>query len=475
MLRIFDKMSPMAPSTQRASRHDAAPEVTLAPARVKLPPSRPLVFEAVDSLGRVNETLRDQCNTAARKVASLISLDEDLSSIFDGVRSSLQRLETTTSELRQANGALTEAQDQTADLRGRLNALRSENEKNKNANQVMMAEAEQNGEALRLAEARLESATDQKYEFNHQIGDLETRLASEQLQTNRLRGELEQVQERQVRTEQSLSNTQLLLAEEQHRLVIVTEQNRTLNAALSDNKVQLAKIGASFSDLQFAHENDRHRLSTLETEIQTQRDEGSTWRGLYQTEQERSKASSSAFQIENDTLGAQLTRSEQAIAEALGLVQGKTDALRRAERKLEEAATRVSGLEMKLGEGQAALSEAASKMLDCEIARAALVARVKPLIQAMRSKNGALRRAQHEVRVLAEQLDADAQRHERELNDQAARVHTLSDQLENERVRRDIAESALYSVRELKANLPDERLSDELNTAPEIKRAALAT
>jgi chromosome segregation ATPase len=404
--------------------------------------------QAIERLARANAAVRKRCTTIARKVESLTSLDQDLSSVFNHFDVVMGDLEQTHATLAETAASLAGERDAHDAMKVRYAAALEEGERQRN-------QLQRQDETIKDLEASVEQLNQLLFERSQTLTELR---AQEEQNLERLAGlmlDLQAARDEQQRQDRQISQLQDNLSAVGLRAELAEETSSAIEAALRDARQTIAELESSVraaaddlaearatgSDLQ----NERDRL------VLAHADELTAWR----TERDKNQAETAVLSDQLAALTVRFESADRLLADLPVLLERAAN----WERKVNDLTAQKERLQAKLNASEAAQQEVAD--------------RAQTLVKAIKVKEKETSRMQASLAEITE-------RHERLSADIAAerdawsKTRTdLSQQVEKERAERLLVQASLECLQLERAEALQAEKNRVPNTTPVSETATL--
>ena len=406
----------------------------------------------LSEIGRENEVVRREHESVVSKVKALLALEDDIARVFARTDAIMDDLEVTKSELakREALGRFEREARDAAVLRA--NGLAEERERLCSDLELSRSEATRVADALRTAEARLQDIDIQIVTLRDDLAITGRDLALQCDTAHYALQDLEAVRAELKLADQLAARRGTEIAESEQRLAIADQLAHSLGLGLAEAQNALAQSRTDADDLSVGLETSRHRISNLESELQTRQQEHAQMRGLWQGEADQHRADVAALQTELDKARAVAGVHERLLEELRAEAEGTGDALKQAERRALEAETAADHNHRKLLAAETARDSAQASFAAAKSQQKVLVRRVKPLITALRAKQAEAHQSAERTADLESRLEAKTRETVSLAGALEQRLTSMIAELEAEKSRRILAEGALSSDRHTRIN-----------------------
>lgn len=409
--------------------------------------------DEADSVGRDNEEIRNRCIDIITKVQGLSSLNDDLASVFGQVDAIMRELEQTKAELVQRNASFQVERDAHSELRTRFNALHDDNEFHKSDNELLRMEAERFRESVSASEARIETLENEAIETAAQLAVGGVQRQEMDAHIAYLTGELQTAQQTVQDADALISSLQSESSAERHRIALLEQNELSLQASLTEAQQTSARLKTDLDDTNIAWETALQQVAAREADVAKFQAEHTRMRGLWQQATDAHSADVSALQTQLETLKSRAEVNERLLTECRAELQAKTDELRQEERRSQESLTKVASLEQKQQGAESLNKERADRVADLEQAQAKLLQRVKPMLKAIKQKDGEIVKLRQQLESLQSRLVVEAERSNADRERAEDTIKALTESYERERVLKALAEGALETDRKERAQL----------------------
>jgi chromosome segregation ATPase len=362
----------------------------------------------------------------------------------------LDELESTRSQLQEAEAKLTVATDVLADLNGKHFTLSTEFESARGQADLLSQERSDLERRLKLVEFALEersSAADQKAQ---ELDAIRAQLQSQIRKTEEVAAELQAVKSDVDEKYRAAANFEQALTIATDRNSLLVQEVESLAVANEGHIEQLTKHLRRESDLEVEIEQARSQITELKSALA----QGEVAQGMVRL---RHQEVVDRLTAENTSVAGQLravedraSTMERLLDEARQQLGSKVSEARGLELKLHEQLMRVATLEKKVGSLQIDLGEAEAKLSQSEEARQALIERSKTLVKTMETRSSTLEKAEGRVQYLNARLEEFAKKLQDQRNQSELQILRLTQELEKERSERVFAEGALQASRRIR-------------------------
>ncbi len=398
-------------------------------------------------IGAENEGIRGLLIEASRKFEELDALRATFGNIVTPVSDMLRELEQEKSQNASLRNLL-------ADVRGNLDALRSEHlqvDRERTAlkqdNAVLRQEigaAHQDMQALDSMRAELSTEVATQHS---QIIQFERQLSAETAQRQaladahrQLTDEIQAADRKQVHLEANMQSLQ-------EKLLLTDEEKQSIQASLDQNIAEASRVSRRLGETEGLLANARSKITELEAAVT----EGDALRNALQVRLdeagEQYQTEASALTNRLNSVQSRAAASEKLLAEVRQTLAARTEESRDWERKANELEAAKIGADKKLRQLESAYEDLERQTAELTQSRATLVERSGAVNKTLKQRETALARAEEKIAALTDrvkQLESDRQvmREEEE-----KRMEELNGALGRERMARAVAEGALASSR----------------------------
>ena len=422
-------------------------------------------------IGSDNEALRNLLIDTGRRIGALDDLKDAFGKLVDPIQKTLRVLELEKSDNVSLRGILGELRSGYDALRSEFNELGRRSAASETEIERLRHELDQVQQAHRASEAAKSELHDEHTTVRGRVGDLERQLAEEAAKVRMLTDENRALSEHSTAADKRIVELEGETSIARERLVLLENEKRSLQGSLDQMLGDHSKISRRVNEIENAHSNAKGRLEQLETALAAAEAERNKLHSAVDEANERRQSEGNALNLRLEAMQSRATAAEKLLAEVRQSLISRTEEGRASERKVVETTIAKNSTDKKLEQMLASLQAQEKQLRDLETSRATLVERSNTLMKTVKARETALARSEEKVQQLSERLkqletDAEANRskHEKRHED----IHST---LQRERLERAVTEGALEATRknyaELQRELAAERAGRREDSKPE--------
>ena len=403
--------------------------------------------DLLETVGRENEGLRHRCEEVVRKVEEAATLRQDLAAVFGHVDIILKDLERTKAALAQRTAALAAERDASHDMKARHRQLFSDHDQLRDENVTLLGERQKHLESSSETETQLHTLHETLAEKSKHLADLTRRSEGERERLAQVEIDVRGAREEMQRADDLIFSLQSDFSAARDHATLVEEDNKTLQANLSDARQQIARHARRENETQVILTANKQRIDDLELMIGSERSEHVKTRGLFQGESTSRRAEVSSLQVRLDAMSTRAEANDRLLGETRSQLHTKIEELRKAERRIQELQTasgpldtRVAGLE----QDNRALKQ---QVAELEAMQLTLTGHTDVLVKSIRAKDKDAVNHKQKIEALTDRYHVEMNRNEEERERLQQTIARLGEQLEKEKLDRAMAEGALDVAR----------------------------
>ena len=408
---------------------------------------------ALDAIGQRDETVRQRISMMAHRLDELQSLQDEFNGIVepivhisDELSRASRRIAELENSLAQQSQALAAARQEAAEAADRLVELTA------GLSDATSLLERTEGE-LREAQATVEEQRETLRARVVTIENLERQLFAETEQKSALLGENKALRNEVQAADTALTEAEYDARSARERAESFSDENRRLQLLAEEQTVQVAALRARLDEVETRWEGDRQRLRQVEQQLAAEKTERERLQTQYDTESSFHRNDRAGLSAKLEAANVRMASIEQSLTHAHRQLREKDEAVRGSERSLKEAMIARSTAERRVETLQADLERQRERFMDMQQERSELSSRAEMLTKALAAKDLTIEQVNARNHALAERIEQLNAKHEATRNELETTVRRLSEDLENERSERLLAQGALDIARESRAAL----------------------
>lgn len=406
-----------------------------------------------DALGQRDEILRHRVSSMVDRLDDIRSLQDEFSDIMQPLaeivselplaRTRIAELEAGLSKERQALGV---AREEGFDASRRLALLTGE-----------VADLKSRAEASAAELQRYEDLTErQRNELRDKtqfVEEFERRLFAEQEHKEALQGENKSLRAEAQAADSTVARMQHDMLEARSRLEVLEQDNRRLQLLSEELSVELEDARERVQEFVANHEAEKAEAQTLREQLASEASERQRVTAQLDAESAAHRTERVNLNSKLEAANSRAMSTAQLLTQARNTLREKDESERAVNRELKAALLARGTADKRLDALQEDLGRQSSRSAEMERSRSELAARVDMLTKALAAKDASLDQAATRNQALSDRLEQLNARHEANRSELELANRRLTEDLENERSERALAQGALDIARESRANL----------------------
>ncbi len=428
--------------------------------------SRANYSSLTEAMGRRHEVLRARCEDTLTLLDIMKKAPEAIEEIFHEFGELATELQQKTAQAQELSIAFNELREADTVNRSDVGALRRRTAEL----EIKLAAAELSHQDS-ISETRSLLETVRNLEDTLQERNVEVGVQARELST--VRAQYATVMEEVAKVRARLKDTAATLAEAESerrtlrdRLLIESEERLKQARAQEELERQYIQAKKAHAEAAAAQERQRHRITSLEAELDKANADVVSMRDALQDARARLETEAASHESQIEAIRSRVRLTETLLAQARDEARRITD----EQMRMADTSDRLASSQAALEEARRERERAMEQVNELEKSRDALIGRANELLARLKERQHVSEQASKQIDSLKEQVARVRVLHEEEVEKIGGQMRALSDALAKERSDRAYAEGALETARKDRMQL--QRVIATLKDAAKHGRAA---
>ena len=410
--------------------------------------------EELGTIGKENESVKNQFVDVVRKFDELINARISLTSLFDRVGTILGEREQSESALVERSIMLARAERAQHDMKAELRALQEESEDRKAESSLLTAENERLKESVHHGETRIQAVEAELRQQTELTGAIRKALEVERNKVSQMGDELQLVKSELRQNDTIISQLQNELASTREEKTFAENRLEALQAKLAESQQNEASAHRALSESQIQVKNLSEKIREVETTVDGERRQIGELEALLSLTQkenlesdEESRSAIAALESQIDKLTTRSQTGDKLLADGRAQLQAMTDQFRAEARRAQDIESKFHQSQTRQESDAVEIAHLKQVIEDEEVVTARLADRTEAVIRHTHDLKTRLEKAEQRAQLAGERLAGVTNRLEEQRAHFEQTIRDLTEQLEKERLSRTMIEGALEAAR----------------------------